>query len=183
MKSSVSFVQNAGTLTRRRMVTVVSLALGGGIVSSLCPGGLNAQAMAQIPGTVSNPNKTLLHYEFDLKAKPQRVYDALLSSKDFAEFTGLPAQIDPNAGGEFSLFEGQIVGRNIELVSGQRIVQAWRPTDWEAGVYSIVRFELKPRGPEATVVLDHSGFPAGDASSLDKGWHEHYLDTLKKYFG
>jgi activator of HSP90 ATPase len=179
--SSLSFVQNAGTLTRRRMVTGFSLALGGGIASSLFPGSVTARA--QIPGTASNPGKTLLHYEFDLKARPQRVYDVLLSSKDFAEFTGLPAQIDPKAGGEFSLFEGQIVGRNVELVPGQRIVQAWRPTDWDAGVYSIVKFELKPRGPEATVVLDHAGFPADDASSLDTGWHQHYLDPLKKYLG
>jgi activator of HSP90 ATPase len=165
------------------MVTGVSLALAGGIAGSLFPGSVNTQAVAQAPGAVSNPEKTLLHYEFDLKATPQRVYDVLLSSKDFAEFTGLPAQIDPKAGGEFSLFGGQIVGRNIELVASQRIVQAWRPTHWDAGVYSIVKFELKPRGSGAAVVLDHSGFPAGDAGSLDEGWRQHYLDPLKKYLG
>ena len=33
----------------------------------------------------------------------------------------------------------------------------------------------------ATVVLDHTGFPAGDYDHLSAGWHEHYWDPLKKF--
>ena len=74
----------------------------------------------------------------------------------------MPATIDATAGGAFSTFGGLIEGRNIELIPNQRIVQAWRPTHWDPGVYSIVRFELKPKGSETTVVLDHTGFPEGE---------------------
>jgi Activator of Hsp90 ATPase homolog 1-like protein len=58
----------------------------------------------------------------------------------------MPANIDPAAGGAFSMFGRVIMGRNIELIPNQRIVQAWRPTRWDPGVYSIVKFELKTAG-------------------------------------
>ena len=79
------------------------------------------------------------------------------------------------------MFGGRIVGRNIELVSGVRIVQAWRPTDWEAGLYSLVRFVLRDRGARSTVVLDHTGFPEGSFRHLNAGWYSHYWDPLKKF--
>lgn len=79
------------------------------------------------------------------------------------------------------MFGGMIVGRNVELVPNQRIVQAWRPTHWDPGVYSIVRFELKAQGPGTLVVLDHTGFPEGEFDHLDLGWRSHYWEPLKKY--
>ena len=92
------------------------------------------------------------------------------------------AAIDPVPGGAFSMFGGLIAGRNIELVEDRRIVQAWRPTHWDPGVYSIVHFEFKALGANSTLIFDHTGFPAGDYDHLDSGWHEHYWDPLKKFF-
>jgi len=79
------------------------------------------------------------------------------------------------------MFGGLIVGRTIELVPGQRIVQAWRPTHWDPGVYSIVHFEFKPRAAETTLSFDHTGFPAGEYDALDWGWSHHYWEPLKKF--
>ena len=80
-----------------------------------------------------NQKRTSIHQEVDFKASPQRIFDALMESKRFAAFSGLPAEIDPKEGGSFSMFGGRIGGRNVELVPGQRVVQAWRPSHWEAG--------------------------------------------------
>jgi activator of HSP90 ATPase len=79
------------------------------------------------------------------------------------------------------MFGGQIVGRNVELIPGHRIVQAWRPAAWPAGSYSLVRFELKPNGSETTVILDHTAFAAGLYDHLSDGWNEHYWAPLKKF--
>jgi activator of HSP90 ATPase len=38
------------------------------------------------------------------EASPQRIYEALLDSKQFAAFSGMPAEIDAKAGGAFSMF-------------------------------------------------------------------------------
>jgi len=60
-------------------------------------------------------------------------------------------------------------------------VQAWRPAQWDPGVYSIVRFELKPKGSETLVVLDHTGFPEGKFEHLNSGWPMRYWEPLKKF--
>lgn len=80
------------------------------------------------------------------------------------------------------MFGGQIVGRNVELVPFQRIVQAWRPTHWSPGVYSIAKFSFTPKVSSVTmVVLDHTGLPEGEFDSLDWGWHNHYWEPLKRF--
>ncbi len=132
------------TPTRRHVITGVAMALG-----TLAAGGKSwaktQQQMQEAPSTVANHARTSLHQEVDFKATPQRIYEILLDSKQFAAFTGMPAEIDPKAGGSFSMFGDLIVGRNVELLPNQRIVQAWRPTHWDSGVYSVVKFELKPQ--------------------------------------
>ena len=140
------------------------------------------QAATESQSTGADKLRTYLHQEIDLKASAERIYDALLDSTQFSAFTGLPAEIDPKEGGAFSMFGGLIVGRNIELIPSQRIVQAWRPTSWEPGVYSIVRFQFKEDAPETRVVLDHTGFPEGKFVGLDSGWHERYWGPLRKFF-
>jgi activator of HSP90 ATPase len=128
-----------------------------------------------------------IHQEIVFRADPKRVYDALLDSKQFSEFTGgAAAEISRDAGGAFSCFGGVITGRNIELLPGQRIVQAWRVGNWPQGVYSIVRFELHAHGAETRLVMDHAGFPEERRAHLngehpDGGWHRQYWEPLQKH--
>jgi activator of HSP90 ATPase len=137
--------------------------------------------MAEKPSTAAHQALTAIHYEIDFHPSPQRLYEAILDQKQFAAFSGLAATIDAAPGGAFSQFGGLIVGRTVELIPNQRIVQAWRPTHWDPGVYSIVHFEFKPRAAETTLIFDHTGFPAGEYDALDSGWHNHYWDPLKKF--
>ena len=165
--------------TRRQLITRVATVAG-----SLVAGGILAQAqqnMAEVQSTGAEGLLTYLHQEVDIKTGPQRIYDALLDSKQFSTFSGFPAEISREAGGSFSMFKGLIVGRNIELVPNQRIVQAWRPANWEPGLYSLARFELKAQGDGTLVALDHTGFPEGSFRHLNAGWYAHYWEPLKKF--
>ncbi len=166
--------------TRRQVVIGGSVMVFCSLAASAL-GKAPRQTMEEKPGTAANQTRTSLHEEIEMTAAPQRIYAALLDAKQFAAFSGLPAEIDPKPGGAFSMFGGQIVGRTIELVANQRIVQAWRPTHWDPGVYSIVEFELKPQGSGTIVAVDHKGFPQGDFDHLESGWHEHYWNPLKKF--
>jgi uncharacterized protein YndB with AHSA1/START domain len=87
-----------------------------------------------------------IHKETKFSASPANVYEALTNSALFAAATGRPAEIEATDGGSFSVFGGFIKGRQIELVPGQRIVQAWRGADWAPGVYSVVVFTLTREG-------------------------------------
>jgi activator of HSP90 ATPase len=169
------------TPTRRQVISGIGIAFGSMAAGSKAWGKTQQATMKETPSTAANQTRTSLHQDVDLEASPQRVYDVLLDSKKFAAFSGMPAEIDPKAGGAFSMFGGLIVGRNVELTPNQRIVQAWRPTHWDPGIYSIVKFELKPQGSGTLLLLDHTGFPEGEFDHLDGGWKEHYWELLKKF--
>lgn len=114
-------------------------------------------------------------------ARPERLYETLLTAEEFSKATGAPAEIARNEGGAFSCFGGQITGRHIELVPNTRIVQAWRAGPWGEGVYSIVRFDISKSGASTTVEMEHSGFPDGGDEHLEAGWHKMYWEPLKAY--
>lgn len=129
-----------------------------------------------------------IHQEVAFKASRKRVYEALTQEKQFSRVTdfimkGASTQISPDVGGAFSMFGGVILGRHVELVPYERIVQAWREKDWSPGLYSIVRFQLNEQGAETKLVFGHTGFPAGASASLAPGWWSHYWEPLEKYLG
>lgn len=174
--------------TRRQAMAGMAMVFGG---LALAP----MKALAQAVGRISHMAESI-HQEVAFKASRKRVYDALTDSRQFERVVQLsdamktrmkpgapPAQISPEAGGAFTLFGGLIVGRHVELVRNERIVQAWRPAYWTPGVYSIVKFELSDSGAGTKLVLDQKGFPEGDAQSLYDGWNENYWQPLTKYLG
>jgi len=140
--------------------------------------------------TEDSSNTIIIHQEINFKETPQRLYQTLLSSKEFSactkksfnSFSEMSAKIDSTVGGTFSLFDGHIIGRILELVPNQRIVEAWRVVDWPAGVYSIAKFELKQHGSGTHLIFDHIGFPQGLKEHLSIGWQQHYWDALNNYF-
>ena len=121
-----------------------------------------------------------IHQELTYDANPERVYALLTDATQFSEMTGAPAEIDAADGGAFRCFGGMIVGRNIECAPGKRLVQAWRVKSWEPGVYSLVRFALHDQEGKTQVVLDHIGYPDGQAEHLGKGWYQNYWDPMRK---
>lgn len=117
-----------------------------------------------------------------IDSTPEKIYQALMSEKEFSDWTGAPAQITADEGGEFSCFGGQITGRNIELSPHKRIVQAWRAGPWPEGVYSVVKFDISKSGSSTQVDLEHSGYPDGGEEHLEGGWHKMYWEPLKAHF-
>ena len=134
-----------------------------------------------------------IHQEVLFKVAPNRVYDALTDASQFqkvesfsaamksVEVSSHPAVISREPGGAFSLFGGYIIGRQIELLPNQRIVQAWRATSWSPGIYSVARFELEHQESATKLVFDHIGFPVGTAEHLAAGWHGNYWEPLQRF--
>ncbi len=171
------------SLLRREVLTGGAIAVGG----LVWPGG---PAWAATAGEISRAAESI-HQEPTFTASRKRVYEALTDSGQFDKVTQAsgvmkelsqrpePTQISSDEGGRFVLFGGYIVGRHIELVPHELIVQAWRVGNWNRGVYSLVRFELLDLSPGTRIVFDHTGFPTGNAAHLAAGWHAHYWDPLE----
>ena len=137
-----------------------------------------------------------IHQEVVFKASRKRVYEALTDAKQFNKVVQLsaamksgmppgatPTELSREVGGAFSLFGGYIVGRHVELVPNERIVQAWRTAGWDPGVYSIAKFDLAEQRSGTKLVLDHTGFPDGTGQHLADGWKANYWEPLEKYLG
>ncbi|HEX6494469.1 MAG TPA: SRPBCC domain-containing protein [Acidobacteriaceae bacterium] len=134
-----------------------------------------------------------IHQETQYKASRKRIFDALMDTAQFDKIVRIalgmngmspgsaPTAINPEAGGTFTLFGGHIIGRQLELVPNERIVQAWRVVDWDPGIYSIARFELVEQGSGTKIVFDHTGFPQGKGEHLAAGWRAHYWGPLQKF--
>ena len=121
-----------------------------------------------------------IHQEVTIDASPAAVYQALTSSAEFARMTGgRAAEISGEVGGAVSLFGGDIRARNVELVPGKRLVQAWRAGNWPDGVHSIVRFELTPAGKGTRIVFDQAGHPDDAQAMLEGGWQQMYWQPLQ----
>jgi len=128
-----------------------------------------------------------IHQVTHIAAQPQQVFELLTNGTLFCAATGQPAEITDREGDCFSLFGGRVEGRQIELVPGQRVVQAWRfgaehPSPWEPGVYSTVRFALEPTGDGTRVVIDHTGIPAEWIEHISSGYPTFYQDPMTKFF-
>lgn len=114
------------------------------------------------------------------KAKPHDVYEALMDSKKHAKFSGSPAKISRVEGGKFTAYGDYIEGVNLELKKDRKIVQQWRDSDWEKGVYSKVTYKLNSAKGGTKLVFHQSGVPEKDCESIKKGWIDFYWTPMKK---
>jgi activator of HSP90 ATPase len=116
------------------------------------------------------------------QAAPQDIYDALLDPKKHSAFTGSPAATSSRKGATFTAWEGYIIGKNLELVKGKKIVQDWKTTEFPEE-YPFSRLELtltaKRGGTELKMV--HSKVPAEQVASYTSGWKSSYWGPLKAY--
>jgi len=173
--------------SRRKMIGGTALAIGGAM---LLPGRVWA-AGEEIAHTAES-----IHQEPLFKAARNRIYHVLTDTKQFHEMEMLSGAVKSGmalgnaatavsaaAGGAFTIYGGHIIGRNIELVPNQRVVQAWRVVNWDPGVYSIVKFELLEHEGGTKIVFDHTGFPGDQGQHLADGWNANYWEPLRKLLG
>jgi activator of HSP90 ATPase len=186
MNDRKNLPSSANNPTRRQLIAGATFALG-----SL--GFASAETFAQAAQEISH-SEDGIHQEQVFKASRKRVYKALTDAKQFQRVIllsaavqsgmakgNIPAEIVAEPGGAFKLFNGFILGRNLELVPNERLVQAWRVAYWPVGAWSIVRFVLVEQGSDTKVVFDHTGFPKGDADHLLEGWNGNYWQPLAKF--
>ena len=124
-----------------------------------------------------------IHQEITFDATPDQVYAAYMNPAQRAQYTEGEVEISADEGGAFSCHGGQIVGRNLELIPGQRIVQAWRVHAWPPGLYTTVHFELAEGEGGTRLVMDHYGVPDDFEKHIADGWHARYWGPMREFFG
>src|SRR5258708_3558595 len=122
--------------------------------------------------------------EMVVAAEPQRVFSAWVDAKEHAAFTGGgEALVEPWSGGRFISWDGYIHGILLGVDPAKRIVQTWRTSEFPPESRDsrlTVEFEAARGGTR--VRIRHSDLPPSQVKRYEKGWMEHYLKPLAKYF-
>lgn len=125
--------------------------------------------------------KTFKKY-YELGATPDQVYLALTNPATIHLWTGAPAEMSTEPGSEFSLWDGDICGKNLEFAENKKIVQQW----YFDGVTdeSIVTIKLHEgkRSGSTSVELIHVNIPDDDYDDLTEGWNNYYFGALDEFF-
>lgn len=117
---------------------------------------------------------------YTLPASPEEVYLAMTTPATLHLWTGEPAEMSSEAGAEFSLWNGSIVGKNLEFEPGKRIVQQWYfDTQSEA---SIVTLKLHAIQQGTSVELKHTNIPDEDYDDIVDGWNNIYFGSLIEFY-
>jgi activator of HSP90 ATPase len=115
--------------------------------------------------------------------KPQKLYQAWLSSFLHSEMIGSESVIDPVVGGSFKIWDNYISGKTIELIPDKKIVQLWRTTEFsDDDKDSLLELDIEEVNGMTKLTLSHSDIPDGQARDYKQGWIEYYFDQMKEYF-
>ena len=118
-----------------------------------------------------------------IPASPSEIYQAWLDSILHSEMTGGEANMSDEVGADVSAWDGYIVGRNLELVPGERIVQSWRTTEFnDAFEDSIITILLRETEEGTLLTLEHSNVPEVHRSYEEGGWQSNYFEPMIAYF-
>ncbi len=117
---------------------------------------------------------------FIIKAPPEEIYAALTNPIALTAWTGDKVEMSTDPGSEFSLWDGSIVGKNLEFEPNKKIVQEWYFGDQEEK--SIVTIILHTHNKGTSVELRHTNIPDDDYEDFEEGWKENYFGELTDYF-
>lgn len=115
-------------------------------------------------------------------AKPSEVYEAWLDSTKHSKMIDGEAECTSTLGGTFSIWEGYIVGSNLELIPNTSIIQSWRASEFkQTDEDSRLTIHLKEVNDGTEFILEHTHIPQGQ-TQYKQGWLDYYLEPMKSYF-
>ena len=115
-----------------------------------------------------------------IPAEPEVIFAALTNPATIQLWSGEPAEMSAEPNTEFSLWEGSIVGLNLEFEPGKKIVQQWYFGEQEEP--SIVTIKLHEHKSGASVELKHTNIPDEAYDDIVAGWNENYFGSLLEFY-
>lgn len=117
---------------------------------------------------------------FKINAEPSDIYAALTNPHTIELWSGYPAEMSTEPHSEFSLWEGDITGRNLEFIPDMKIVQEWYFGDQDEK--SIVTIDIRPDGENSHVTIEQTNIPDDEFAQITEGWREFYIGAIIDFF-
>jgi len=117
---------------------------------------------------------------YTIPASPEDVYLALTTATTIHLWSGEPAVMSDEPGSEFSMWDGSIVGKNLEFEKNIKIVQQWYFGEQQED--SIASLLLHPHKKGTSVELKHTNIPDEDYEDIVEGWDNAYFAALIEFY-
>jgi activator of HSP90 ATPase len=117
---------------------------------------------------------------FRINAEPSDVYSALTNPFTIELWTGYPAIMSEVPGSEFSLWDGDITGKNLEFIKDKKVVQEWYFGDQPEK--SNVTITIHPDKEDSAVTVEHTNIPDEDFADIAEGWRDYYMGAIITFF-
>lgn len=116
---------------------------------------------------------------FKIKAEAEDIYAALTNPFTIELWSGYSAQMSTEPDSEFSLWEGDIIGKNLEFETNKKVVQQW--FFGEQLELSVVTIKIFEQNNSCQVELVHTNIPEEDFEDICEGWNNYYLGAIKEF--
>jgi activator of HSP90 ATPase len=120
-----------------------------------------------------------LHQTYLFNVPLNKVWQAIVDPSEINKWGAGPCQMSEDNNTTFSLWDGDIIGKNIEIQRHKKIRQEWKMRQWETP--SIVSFELSEKDGKTLLDLQQEGIPEDDFDGVNEGWDTYYFGAMKKY--
>lgn len=129
-------------------------------------------------------NTKTINQEVIIGASPHEVYEVLMNSEKHGGLVNSNADIRPEAGRSFKIYDGYIEGKNIELIRDKKIVQDWRGDEecWPKNHYSRITIILEKADKGTRLVFTQEKMPEECYDNFYDGWIDNYWKPLQAMF-
>jgi activator of HSP90 ATPase len=118
--------------------------------------------------------------KFKINAEPSDIYSALTNPFTIELWSGYPAKMSEVPDSDFSLWEGDITGKNLEFIRDKKVVQEWYFGDQVEK--SIVSITIDPDRENSLVTVEHTNIPDEEFNDIAEGWREYYIGAIVDFF-
>jgi uncharacterized protein YndB with AHSA1/START domain len=118
-------------------------------------------------------------YNLTIRESAEMVFKAITDPVTLELWTGYPASIQAIPDTEFSLWDGDITGRNLSVEPPVKLVQEWYFEEMKPP--SVVTIQLTEDKGRTRIYLVHTGIPDDAFENISEGWRKYFWGALKKY--
>lgn len=116
---------------------------------------------------------------YHINAPISLVWKALTDQELINAWGAGPAKMSEKEGFAFSLWGGDIYGKNTRVIKGKELMQEWFSGNWENP--SVVVFSLEENNGNTIVTLYHKNIPDSEVKGIEQGWKDYYMSPLKAF--
>ncbi|XP_029793297.1 activator of 90 kDa heat shock protein ATPase homolog 2-like [Suricata suricatta] len=103
----------------------------------------------------------------------------IFTVKDLVQkFSKSPAILEAEKGGRFQMFDGNITGEYVELLTNKKIVMKWRYRNWPEEHYATVALNFVPTPGQTELQLDCKGVPVCKGG-MKFCWQKQHFEEIK----